>query len=401
MSHYSPLSLRLLMVLPLLLITIVGCLADTNAFLELLPSLKTMPAPPGAVEGLRIVYYSSAATVPGVYHSYHVDEQGNWVDDKGNRYRRESEPGSGGHGYTQVDVATLSTKGAVLHVVSWGLQQSMGKQIVVPIGVAGHVSSTPAAGGDYWLHPTALKSAPAKSSGNVKILNMPYKIGNKTFQAVRFQYEAENSRMVYVFDRQTGLLLHSNSMVKNDIRTMLTQNTLVDAREVKYPWAKAASPGWLSSVKSISGSGSYTVAIPYSPPMSVPMKVAMQMQARGDRWVRYRQTAVAVMPAGVPSSPEVRELVSGSAQCGGIWLPPAGLTGLKSGQVIDTDPTTGIKLSVANAAALVDGRSAVIITEAGSGHTANYAYDKESGMLIHFTQQTPALNTTIDVALRR
>ncbi|MHB0939860.1 MAG: hypothetical protein ACYDCO_25810 [Armatimonadota bacterium] len=374
--------------------------ADANPFIELLPALKTLPAPPGAVEGLRLMYYSAAASVPGVHHSYKLDPDGNWVDEKGNRYTQHDEPSESGHGYTQVDVVALGAREAVLNVTSWGLQPNGMVQAVIPISGASCVSDTPAAGGDYWLHPKALAKAPALSGRGVTIVNMPYNIGETTFQAVRFQYEKPDSRTVYVFDRETGVLLHSNSMVKNRIRTMLTQNTLVNLRQVHWPWAKAARPDWLAALHGLQGSGNLYVSIPGTPSMPMPMQATMEVLARGDRWVRYRQSAGTAVP-GMPSAPEVRVLASGPAQLGGLFLPPAGLAGLKDGQVLDEDPTTGTTTRVVSTGMPVDGRTAVVITEQGGAHSMSYAYDKATGMLVHFLQDDLLMNTRLDVAFRR
>ncbi len=89
------------------------------------------------------------------------------------------------------------------------------------------------------------------------------------------------------------------------------------------------------------------------------------------------------MASPLPGVPTVAEaqLVTGSAQFGGLWIPPAGLTPLQPGQVLDSDPRTGFTVSVARA----DPQS-VVVSEVSPLQRIEYTYDRKNGLMVHYAK---------------
>ena len=69
---------------------------------------------------------------------------------------------------------------------------------------------------------------------------------------------------------------------------------------------------------------------------------------------------------------------------GGVFLPQAALSALKAGQVLDTDPITGITVSVAQTSLNVDGKQLLVLMHEGRSFRRLYGYDRQSGMLKYF-----------------
>ena len=154
---------------------------DSNpeyGFVTLLPELRDMPAPTWVAQGSRLTYYASAASVANSYHRYVEDEEGNWVDPTtGDHYRREVIETAAGHGYTQVDVVALNDSIAALSIRAFGLSDLALDSSVTTLTWGGAVG-IPGAGSDYWLHPDVLAQIDEVVTDDLKIVRMPYSIGD-------------------------------------------------------------------------------------------------------------------------------------------------------------------------------------------------------------------------------
>ncbi len=108
------------------------------------PALKTLPAPPSIEEGMRLSYYGSVGDIPDAEFSKWGGELGQW----------DYATAPSGHGYTQVDVVSLSQGAAALTVQAWHYANWTGPLVPGRGGQSAFVGY--AGGGDWWVHPEVL-----------------------------------------------------------------------------------------------------------------------------------------------------------------------------------------------------------------------------------------------------
>jgi hypothetical protein len=381
-----------------------------NGFLQLLPGLRQAPAPDWVQQGARLTYYSGAASIPQGRNVYYRDEDGQWVDDQGNRYREEETTGTGGHGYTQIDVTALQPQAAVLSVRSWGFVNGNTNGGVLPLGAAAGIG-LPGAGGDFWLSPAVLQQIQPSNQQGLRIMPMPYPLGNQTFDAVRFHYTQGGNEQVWVFDKQSGVLLYSGSVTMGalanaqtqeggaGVQKMMTVNIFKGLRPLDLPWRAAQASAVAQQMQALHYEGTLTVTIPGSPQFPLKQEADIQVTQRGPNWILYNQTDTVGRgnPSGVPPQTSQSMRAAGPGQIGGLWLPPEGLANLQPGQTLDQDPQTGIRTVVGQAP---NGqRPVVVISEQGQSFTAEYCYDKETGLMVGLAYQDRVLNYTTQMQL--
>jgi hypothetical protein len=365
---------------------------DPNAFLDLLPALRSAPAPPGVRPGLRITFYSAIASIPGQSHILVPDANGNWVvQSTGQRFSEQGIFGQGGHGYSQVNVAYLDRALAVLDIRSLGLPDPSGGGLSYVQSYSAAVG-VPGAGGEYWLHPAALRQAVGMRSPGLAVLRMPYRIGNRQFNGIRIQSVSAGGGQAWVYDEETGVLLYNGSSSVGALPpgpvkqgetprrgTVMGLNRLVDVRVVSTPWSQSPAPGWVGRLNVVRYTGVQAVTVPGAGTAQIPVAVTLERTSAGAHWARYMQTLVAGGAGGLPANTTQAVRVFGPAQVGGLWIPPSVLAQLTPGRVLDRDPVTRMTTVVGQA-----GRpDVVMISEGHDGQRLDYGYDRGSGMLVY------------------
>lgn len=384
-------------------------LADDNFFVAALPALRSMPAPDWVSQGTRITYYSIAASVPNSYYRYVEDEEGNWTDPTtGKNYRREDIQSAAGHGYTEVNVAVLNDAIAALNVRAYGLTDLPLDSPVTTIAWSG-VIGLPGAGSDYWLHPTVLAQVEEVVSDSLKIVRMPYTIGDRTFSSIWFQVLGDRGNYTWVYDLDSGILLHTASatqgppitgpVAQNDSRegsTFLTQSTLVNVRDVTLPWVNDRAPSWIADVSHLDYTGTFSSSLDPSA-IRLDLGLAVDRETVGNDWARWF-FARTIYSTVAPSVTEYAERVDGVAQVDGLFLPPDTLAGLSAGDQLDSDPITQATVSVESVDPTSDGFT-VTICESGPGETSYLTYDGNSGVLVASSYIDQHLGTRVDLQL--
>jgi hypothetical protein len=371
---------------------------DENVFLQLMPDLRSAPAPGWLKAGMRLSYYSAAASVRGARHYYTQDPNGNWVDPQtGQKYSQGEVASASGHGFTQLTVVYVDQSVAVVDSRSYGLTNLNGPLVL--LSSTGFVG-VPGAGGDFWLHPQALAKAVGLRGQGLAVLRMPYTIEGRQFRAIRFESRGETSYASWVFDEDTGILLRSGTstqgapmqgpVAQGDSRggnTLLTQNTVRDAHAINVPWMFGAAPAWVAQSRLLRFDGKYTMRVPGNPRVSIPFAATFERQFSASSWARY--------VFRVYSQAENTEVVRvyGSAQIGGLWISPDAVGQLRAGQVLDNDPITGVVATVSQVTRTSQGVEVVVITEEGSGLRLDYAYDRRDGGMLYYSQIDKVLNT--------
>lgn len=375
--------------IPLIFLTLVLVFSTGSVAQDLsglIPGLQSLQAPEWVREGARLSYYSATATIPSAYESFVPDEKGDWVGVKsGKRYRREEIFGAAGHGVTQVDVLSVGSQVAMLKVRAWLYSVYNGP--LVPIKQAASIGLP--AGGDWYIHPAALANLKDQRGGGVTILRMPYKIGTVTYDAIRIQQEDERSTFARIYDLSDGKLLAIfNSVTSADQKvTTLSEAILIGLRQMNLPWLDQALPSWVraGTLLRYEGTKSYE-AIRAGTVMPTSVSIEVRINDATMRCYTYTQSASMYVP-GFPTQYSQEKLAGGIGEPGGLALPPSSLATLRPGQVIDSDPVTGITTRVADVTRDDTGRDIVVIVSSNDAYSAELTYDISSGLLVSFVEK--------------
>ena len=348
---------------------------------DALPDLKTSPAPKWVKPGTRLNYYGASATVPTNDHHYWPDADGDWVDDAGNRYRREDAIGGGGEGVTQVTVGYVGNKLVTLDTQLFLLTGDNRP----PMLFAGAGSVEPAAAAaDYWIHPDVLADIPDRIGKTAATFRMPFTAGGKKYNAIRFHVRGPAGRLTYIFDLASGVMLHMNHIVRTKDGVVSTFVTYLGRRDLDLPWADGTPPDWAAEVSEMRYEGTQSVSVAGSSPLSVPVSVKAGVTDRGKRWTAYDLTVAAGGYEGLPGSDATTRRTCGAAQIGGMWVPPEGLADLRRGTVLDEDPVTKFKTVVSQVARDKRGRTVVEVSQENGAQLLTYQYDRDTGTLVGF-----------------
>jgi len=115
----------------------------------------------------------------------------------------------------------------------------------------------------------------------------------------------------------------------------------------------------------------------------------------GDTWATYQLRTLTNVD-GV-QSPGGRDGATGGT--GLFWWSPDALAAMTPGQVLDTDPVTGLALSV-GARGSGPGGPTIDIESRLPGTTGRVTYDIGTGVLRRYQLQTQSDGTTIDLVLQ-
>lgn len=401
-----------------------GTPGDNNPWVTLLPALRTAPAPAWLRTGTRITYYVAAASIPGGAHSYREvpdprDSSGQpcvrrppdpplYMDPKTKKCYEQGGVGRGsGHGYSQLTVLALNQTMAVVEVRGYVISGVSGP--AVPGSNSGYVA-LPAAGGDYWMNPQVLRGVVGITVEGMRAVQMPYPLNGRSYNSLWIQSGSPGAGQTWVYDLDTGVLLHATTATQGapiqgpvaqgesrEGATQLGQSTLVGVRTPNVPWAAEPAPDWVGRTSVLRYDGSNTLYVPGSNPVPIPLTYTFQRQAVGPNWAAYLVTQTT--QSSVPSVPEQGVLFYGSAQFGGLWVPPRWLAQLRPGQILDTDPVTGVTVSVGQAGRTPQGTDVVTITEANQAVRTDGAYDRVTGILVFFSRFDYTQQTQIQMQL--
>jgi hypothetical protein len=334
---------------------------------DILPELKTLPAPASITEGLRLSYYSSVASVPPSFLTIWPDENGLVT------------PSASGHGFTQVDVVGLTPQLAGLSVSAWQFHLYTGPLVPIAGGTAALVCH--AGGGDWWIHPQVLANVQDASEPGLTILRMPQRVGTHTYNVLRIQRETENARHALSYDLQTGYLIYKSGTVRDGDNTLATQAYFSGTRRLQLPWAGETLPPWVVPGQRLRYEGSHTATVFGSGQFSLPLSAEIEITGRTGQWCLYEQT-VTLGGAGNPPTVETTTLLTGVRHLSGLCLPIAALAGAQAGQMIDTDDVTGARVDVAWVGQLGNGRPGVTFRLSGSVFWSETTFDAGTGVAV-------------------
>ena len=355
-------------VVAILTLAVVAPASHPQDLSEVLPELKTVPAPDSIRAGLRLSYSSSVASVPPSFLTIWPDENGLVT------------PSASGHGYTQVDVVGLTPQVAGLNVTAWQFHLYTGPLVPVAGGQAGLVCH--AGGGDWWVHPQVLAKVRDVSESGLTILRMPQRIGTTTHSVLRIQRETEKARHALSYDLSTGYLVYRASTVQSGDNTLATQMFFAGTRQLALPWAGETLPAWVARGQRLRYEGTQAVTVWGSGRYSLPLSAEVEIVERSGPWCVFDQT-VTLGGGGVgPDTINKATLVTGVDHLSGLCLPVAGLLRLEAGQTIDVDPVTEARVEVNWKGRLESGHPGVTFRLSGSVFWSETTFDAVTGAAV-------------------
>lgn len=319
-----------------------------------------------------------------------------WKDDRGQQYSLNESPGLSGQAYLELNVAALDRTSAALDMRLYSIDPGSGVvRAPTPTGqiVAAHT------GGDFWMHPAVLRQlAGSGGTKDVSIQNMSCELRGRTYQAVRIRVRGEGGYTQRIYDATSGVLLRMSAASVRGAHawvpdpggtsrrggegTTLSEGWLVGTRQLKVPWIGQPAPDWVAKTRTLRYAGTQGAFVPGTGPVGFPLSVQISIRRAGADWIEFKESAHISSPYGMPPQQSETSRVVGTNQLGGFWVPPAALAQLESGQQLDNDSVTKVRVTVESADA---GR--ITLLESGVEHRARYVYDRETGILLATSQE--------------
>ncbi len=369
---------------------------DPSVMLPLAPAAALAGAPPVIHPGTRLTYFGMTASIPASRGKLVEDDEGGWIDKRtGKRYREEEIYGAAAAAFNVVQVGHIGGGVAELNSRIY-LYDPVTKisAFASGTGIVGHAGCA----ADYWIHPAVLAQVREVKTPDLRILRMPYTVGQKTYRVVRIQREDALGYDARMYDVETGLLVRHVSRVQGpqvitppdgdagrmgqgEGSSQIIVGWLADVTDVAIPWGNEAPPPWVGTFRQLSYEGeqiSEAVAARFTHQRRV--SATLTPTARGRGWLRYRQTVTLESLPGMLPGQEQQQGACGNASIGGLWIPPAGLARLRPGQVIDNNPLIGARVTVGDV-----GPQGVTLVETGPRHRVECAYDTRTGVLMALT----------------
>lgn len=331
--------------------------ADIMAWLALMPELDKAPAPTWLKVGARITYHVISAA-------------------------REGDTSPAGESLVQYDVVSMDAAtvlaAAGVHVIGGG---GLGT-----VRDTGFVVGVPGVG-DVWMAPSALAKAEKYTNKDISITHTSTNVNGVATKAVRFEYIQGTTRSVNMFDEAKGVLLYRIQASGNNDTAKQSSivSEFVSMRQLPPAWTGGVTPAWAAVDVVLKYEGTMTVNVGYGapgPPLALVMLCRITNTAPVGVCVKW-ETYLSGM-----KTEERYSLYSAAIPSGGIFLPQAALASLKAGKLLDTDPVTGINVSVAQSFMNVGGKQLLVIIHEGRAFKRLFGYDRQTGMLSYFSESS-------------
>jgi hypothetical protein len=233
---------------------------------------------------------------------------------------------------------------------------------------------------------------PEQNGPNLEILRMPYTIGQKTYNALAIQMISDSATRAYIYDLQDGKLLAYFSAVANEPTksTLFAESFFLNVRQMDLPWLGQDLPSWVQAGKILSYEGTVTVESTAASPFIENIAVKTTIDSATSSYYTYKESGTLYSPGFLPQSYQ-SSLMGGigepaglavpiTPQTAGLALPTTALASLRPGQVIDSDPVTGITTKVIDVT-----NNVATIGLANQVYSAQLSYDIASGTMVGYT----------------
>jgi hypothetical protein len=354
---------------------------------------KNAPLPAWLKPGVRVTYQSGSASVPGETRVLAPDANGDWVTPDGRRFAMTDARGTGAMGFQQYTIVAADDK-----VVAADLRNFL---LLDPDVAAGRCMSTggkavvgtPDGIPELWWPPAKVAAMEPVDAGGTKISRGKFPWNGKTYDVVTREIRSDKGYTRVTMDLETGLLIAMSSCSVGDPTavagpdgrarpgaawTTVGTVTLSKVRTPDLPWNNDAEAfaTWANNRRA-DYRGAYQTFVPGSPVFEQGMSLSAAFGPSGKTWAPLKVTSqLAALIAGVPPVESTSDRAAAAFATAPFWINPKTLATLQVGQVVDDDPVTKFKTTVAN----VDDNS-VVLLEQGHVDRAQAAYDRKSGAL--------------------
>ena len=388
-----------------------------------LPDAQNCPAPDWIQPGMRITYFTSVAQINDAAGSVGMveDPNGNITDSSGRRYRHGSSVGlgTGGAGWDCVEVIAVERDIVVLEMRQF--QNTNGHQGPVTSGASNTMFVHPS-GCDFFLHPRLLAQLQQQTGNGVNLIKGQMQHRGRNYNMVLSSVEIPNSRNSSVYDLVSGVQLSHNESTQFDggvtykqsgndydaqrnTSRMLANNQFIDAKQITKPWRTMQIPAWARTMKKVRYQGQRIDS--GTPEMGLGRLVTnlsyeLETIYVGDTFTAYR-TKNSQQMEGMPAmEPMVGMTAFGPGSLMGVWMDPAALATLKTGQLIDQDNNVGIKFGCEFAGPGNDGKPVVVLAMGNELYKATSTYDAATGKLLAIAriEKSPTTGGTITTQMR-
>lgn len=377
------------------------------------PGSPDMGPPEWVKAGMRVTFYSAAASVAQSRFAWVEDPTGPWLDSAtGKHYRRtdesgESVPTASGDGFDQIDVLAVEGTNVVLSMSLYTFDRA-NNQFVPSSGSGAVVPGAVVEGA--WIHPAQLAKLQETRLNGVLVLRGDYNLNGTTYKAISFANTTPGAYASYTYDTKTGLLLSATSSTAGATspitsagqappqgNTQLTVTRLVGYRQRTVPGLAGKNPDWLDRTLNLHYTGTYNFTNPMDPSsanLTYPMDLTVSFAKGGWSWASYTAQTHIQMPGNQPT---VGSGVTGTA--GLYWVDQNALRAMKPRQILDQDPLTGEQVVVESVASESGGKIVTISSQL-PGVATRAHYDQTSGVLIAYDAHVASSGTTIQLELQ-
>ncbi len=371
-----------------------GVFASTNAAL-----------PPNWVKvGTRLTYYVAAATVVsrGTPTCW-PDPNGEYTDQQGNKMSCSGMPwdpeGSiAGAGLEQVDVLEVGNAGAIVQQTLLSISPGNSDYMIVPMGAVRITGDTV---GNMWIHPRLLANMSVNNPTGLKPYTSVQEIEGTTYNLVSFVNTVSGSYESHAYDRDTGLLVASSINKAATPRPSGGNNAnlsvmrLRGVRQRNIPGITGTNPSWVATGKQMMYSGTMTFATGGGGDFVQPTNYTVQLGQKGKNWCLY--TGTMVINWGGQNQTTNGSAITTSA--GIFWIDPRALPDLRQGKVLDQDPQSGERMTVASVQGSGSSKLVTISLEI-PGNRFLLTYDASNGALTRYYKWESISNSTLDLQLQ-
>lgn len=362
--------------------------------------------------GVRLSWYSAAASVAQSRYAWVEDPNGEWeVPSTGKRYRRTDESGEGvgggsGDGISQIDIVAVEGSDVVLSSNIYTIDRTQNAQSFILGPIVGAKVAGAAVDG-AWMHPALLQQYLSQQTAGILVLRGPYPLNGRPYSAVSFVSNSGSAYTSYTYDAQTGILLSATTSTAGATspiaapgenppvgNSQLTITRFLGMRQRNMPGTGSAVPAFAARGGTLQYGGTYFWTNPVDPSSGAfqyPMTYQVQLSPGGASWMSFRGQSV--VQGFLGAQPEQTGVSAGNG--GGYWYDPASLAGMQPGQVLDKDPLTGGQVVVSGAQGNV-----IAIDDQIPGIGQRRQFDVRSGALVSFDLQTPASGISIHLDLQ-
>jgi hypothetical protein len=287
-----------------------------------------------------------------------------------------------------------------LETTLWPIDLTSDRLSLVPLG--GGVYPGAAVDG-AWVRADLLAGVASGRTGNLQVLRGPYQLGEETVDSVAFLNRAEGSYASTVFDAGNGALIATTSRSQAqgsqvhgplddpEGNVSIVWTRLVELRQRELPGLGGPLPSWVTPGVTITYAGAVDYVNAFDPSgfrVSYPVEMTVTVDQVGAGWATYTVRTATNLEGYLQESAGV----GAAGAAGGYWYDPAALAGMPAGQVLDDDPTTGVRVAVES----VDPAGGVTLRTRAPGVTVTGTYDPASGVLTRLaTEQAVTFSTLV------